>query len=429
MQTNEKAIVLGLIILVGIAMFYAFTTPKVVPKNNDTTKELELLRKGMAFGENAGDYVYSYNESVDGYQTRYYLVKSANQSTIKVDSPLSSKTAYFLDNDTILCITYPVNQTCTSLNNTEDAKMVSYLNSLKASFFSQGQVTRNKADADYLIENGYLTIEPGMNSRQINGHQCYEITYQLNYTSMPISDAVRFGIGPTTPKIFAWKMCVENSTGSVYSKYFNYTNANVLHEYWFELKEYRKTSTQIDYPQVELADQAPIVIRDEKWHQAQLVDCYLNRRGDERDTCIGNKALELKRMDMCQLAGARSDRCLVSLVPVLKNESICTIIALPSYKDDCQIELAGAYKNSTYCRNLINQSKNAFCLEVATPFVPSTNTTINQTTTQNTTQNSSNRTITDADRNAMDILGRTEVNEGDSQVISNYTAQNSSGSG
>jgi hypothetical protein len=78
----------------------------------------------------------------------------------------------------------------------------------------------------------------------------------------------------------------------------------------------------------------------------------------------------MKNEELCSLAGSRKDRCLVSLVPVLEDEMLCTKITDAGYKDDCYIELAGAFKDDSYCANVMNTSKSDLCEEAATPPPP-----------------------------------------------------------
>jgi len=66
------------------------------------------------------------------------------------------------------------------------------------------------------------------------------------------------------------------------------------------------------------------------------------------------------------LAGSKVNICLVSLVPITKNKGICDTITDSFYKDDCYIELAGAYKNSSYCELVMNTSKLAQCNSAST---------------------------------------------------------------
>jgi putative hemolysin len=83
---------------------------------------------------------------------------------------------------------------------------------------------------------------------------------------------------------------------------------------------------------------------------------------EERERCIATKALDLTNTRLCELSGTRRDRCLVSIVALKLNESICTQIRDLSFKDDCYIEMAGGKKDAGYCANILDASKKEFCL-------------------------------------------------------------------
>ncbi len=422
LMDNQKIMFVGLILVIAIGIFY-FSSNSIIKQNvtkSDYKNEILLLQKGSTFGKSSMDYSYNYTESVDDYTTTYMLTKSGNSSIANIINPLSTKTIYYLDNDTIMCLNYSSNS-CSSFNGTTDTAMARYLESIKSLFLKDSQIDKNEQDLDFLIANKYLTINSQMTPKIINGHNCQEIIYTIDYSNMTVSDAARFGITANSPKVFGWKMCIDNSSGFVYSKYFNYSTGNVVHEYKYTLNGYSKSTSTIQLPNFDLGDNVGIEIRDQMDQQSQLIDCYWSKRGDERDICIASRAQNIKNLNLCRLAGSRADRCLVSLVPVLKNETICQMIQENSYKDDCQIELAGAYKNNSYCSALLNQSKNVFCQEVSLPV--QRNSTIQNTSTTNVTaqQNSTRRNVTAADIEAENILIRSEVPDSNSTASNNAT--------
>ena len=149
-------------------------------------------------------------------------------------------------------------------------------------------------------------------------------------------------------------------------------------------------------------------LRKEREQSVKLARCFTEDEGEEREKCVSLLALGLKNDELCSLAGTRMDRCLVSLVPVLEDESLCTKITDAGYKDDCYIELAGAFKDESYCSNVMNASKSDMCKDAATPPPPKNeseddfemdidsfmdlveNTDSNETTSENTTNMSGN---------------------------------------
>ena len=159
---------------------------------------------------------------------------------------------------------------------------------------------------------------------------------------------------------------------------------------------------------------AVAVLSDEKQQQIAFAQCFTGKTGAEREKCVSDTALNLHRKDLCDYAGSRRDRCLVSLVPVTKDQTICLSLNDPSFKDDCYVELAGAYKDSSYCAQIADQTKLPECQDAAKPK--------NETAANNT-----NSTFNpDAFLNYYDTLGK-NATENATGSASNST--NSTGNG
>lgn len=406
MEYQEKLLLIVSVLLMVFAIYLAVGGGAPA---RSAAEAKALLIKGLEFGldytGNDVNYLYSYTENSDGYIATYSLAKNGNQSTIEVRNPLSYKKVYFLSNDTVLCIDYqPYDEICSSVQNEQDLE--NYLESLRVKFLTERIILNNKGDIAYLLDNGFVTLSPEVNEKTVGGHSCSEISYRLDFDNISLADAARFGVGTNTPKIFDFTMCIDNQTGYLYEKGFNYTVEGVGHSYAYTLLSFRPGAAgAIENPENLTADAINTLLR-EKEQQIQLANCYTNEQGDDRNKCISDIALNLHRRDLCDLAGPRRDRCLVSLVPLTRDESICVTIASQSYRDDCYIELAGAFKNSTYCNLVQNASKTPFCLEVSVP--RQQNQTDSGSTAGTSTANQSNSTITDF-MNEIDLV-ETETN-------------------
>ncbi|MFH1520240.1 MAG: hypothetical protein ABID61_01205, partial [Candidatus Micrarchaeota archaeon] len=213
----------------------------------------------------------------------------------------------------------------------------------------------------------YLELDPLIISKNINGNECLEIRYKIDYSNISLDDAARFRIGSGAPKKFNWKMCINNQTGQVHQTYFDYENNGMIHTYLYQLLSFQKNVASIEPPE-ELSGNVKTTLYSEREQYTKLAKCYTTKQGDEREKCITTMAITLKRKDLCLLTIDRKDMCLVGIVPITKDESICGMITSPPYKDDCYIELAGSYKDASYCNNIQNTSKLAMCNVVAKPY-------------------------------------------------------------
>ncbi|VVC02730.1 Uncharacterised protein [Candidatus Bilamarchaeum dharawalense] len=370
----QKVVISIIVILAIIAVYLALVTIKPVQPEVNTTAAEELLLKGVRFGMYESTYQLSYNELADGYRTYYSMEEDGENQSIYVQNPLSTKKAYYFSNETILCIKYPLtaNESCASVYG--NAELKNYMASLSSKFLNDALIERYKNDMSYLISKNYVKLSPDITTKTINGKQCQEISYQIDYSNISLDDAARFGIGSDAPKKFNWKMCIDNQTGWIYSKYFDYKENGTTHTYEYQLVSFKKGEAAIVAP-AELVDSVISILYQEREQYSKLAKCYTDKQGDDRERCITTMAITLKRKDLCDLTGQRRDTCLIALVPITKDEDICKLIVSQSVKDDCYIELAGAYKNSSYCSQMQNSSKLDQCYAAAkvaqqTPFLP-----------------------------------------------------------
>lgn len=367
MEYHEKILLLvaGLLIVLAVYLALQPQAPAEGPANATTNSSAAeaLLMKGLLFGAGQENYSYSYRDVSDGYRITYSLARNGNGSTLEIRNPLSYKNAYFLPNETILCITYGAESGCASVKGVSDLN--NYLNSLEAKFFNDGVIRRNRDDLAYLLYHGYARIEPGTPAASVEGHPCTAVSYTLDFSNMTVDEAGRFGVGLNTPRTFSWRMCIDNSTGYVWERSFNYSAAGAQHSYASTMLSFTPGPAALAPPPENLTGDVVAILLEEKEQQIRLANCYLSRQGDELDRCIASIALEIRRKDLCDYAGGRRDRCLVSLVPVTRDAALCQAIESVSYRDDCFIELAGAYRNSTWCSSLQNASKAEFCMGVA----------------------------------------------------------------
>ncbi len=367
MEFQQKAVLLVIVLLVTLAAYFMLTAeqpvPEEPPEEVDTQAAQELLFKGLEFGKGYDEYVYSYTETSDDYELKYTLTKKGNQSMIEVVNPLATKQVYFLENDTILCTDYPGEVICSSVHGSMELE--NYLESLHVKFLDDNRITKEQASMSYLIANGYVRLDPEIET----GTMCSKITYVLDFTGLTLAEAAQFGISSNSPKVFDWQMCINNETGYMHYKKFNYTVGEVTHYYTYNLVSFQPSAPDIEAP-LNITTGAINHLRNERKQTIELAKCFTDKQGAERDKCVSITALSTKRKDLCDFARERRDRCLVSLIPVTKDESICPVIADPGYKDDCYIELAGAYNDESYCDSIQNVSKVEQCTEAATPPPP-----------------------------------------------------------
>ncbi|NYZ77104.1 DUF333 domain-containing protein [Candidatus Micrarchaeota archaeon] len=366
MDVKEKLLITAFIALVAVAVYLAFIAPQPPPPPDSGPAE-GLLAKAVEVGKGQNEYFFSFRETSDGYSAEYDLLAKNGQKMMEVRNPLATKQLYFLSNDIVLCAQFMNVQGCSSVINNTDAAFQNYLLSLQSRFFDNTSMDTEKEDMDYFIQHGYLTISPEIADKSVNGHACSEISYAMDFTNMTSGELYRFGISPDSPQRFDWKLCIDNSTGLVYSKHFSYSYQGKEHQWEFILLGADWNPAQQIAPPENLTEGLAyeILVEEMEW-QAELRSCY-DETGDTRDKCFSDLALELKMRSICELAGAKRDQCIVRLVPMLLDDSLCTLINNATFKDDCYVELAGGNKESSYCSMIADATKREFCMNISVP--------------------------------------------------------------
>lgn len=356
---ENKLVLFVTLVLVAVALYFVAAAPEPETEEIEqanTSEARNLIMRGLDFGKGAAEYDYYYTETSNGYPLEYRITEKGNVSRVEVLNPLSAKQLYFLENDTILCVDYDNLVVCSSVR--KQAELENYVESLKVKLLDDELININKANMQYLLSHGIAELDPGIT--EMPG--CKEIRYVLNYTNITLSEAAKFGIGSNSPKLFYWTMCIDDDIVKQKSFWYMYEQINNTYEYRFV--SFSENPADIEVPE-NISTGAMVQLEKEREQSIKLAKCYTEKEGVEKEKCISDRALILKRPELCDLAGERRDRCLVSLIPKTNNETICTTIINQSYKDDCYIELAGKNKNESYCSSVIDAKKIEFCNEVA----------------------------------------------------------------
>ncbi len=350
-------------ILVAAALYIAFTAAPGPAPGAEQSEAEELLVRSAGFGRDLADYVYSYSENSDGFRVSYTLTSSKGSMLMAVENPLSLKRVYLLPNDTVFCIRYLGNESCASVK--DDAQMSNYVAFAASRFFNETTIVRSRETMEALIGKGYLKAGPDIENATVGSFGCRRVRYVIDYSNATVNDAALFGIGAQSPKIYSLTRCIDAESWLAYETTLSYEDAGMNHSKTTRVLSFREGAEEIEPPALSGSPVGEFANEREK--QVKLAGCFTGLQGSEREACIAEVALSIRRTDICQLAGSRRDRCLVSIVPLTRDTSICGMITDPGFREDCYIELAGAYKDSSYCGSVSDAQKNAFCLEVSRP--------------------------------------------------------------
>jgi len=389
-----------LILFVGLLLVSSWPAPKPEDKSLEAAA---IFLKAVSLGENASGYLYEYSEFNDGFPENYTLTFDGVNSAVEVTSPLSKKKVYFMQNDTVLCVTFQGIETCSSVIALNETKR--YEASMKARLFDNSRIKITIDESGYKMNRSMQTFSPVIRTKILpGGKECSEISFVMDYSNITLAEMSRFGISQGSPTHFETTECINNETGVIFEYRFNYTLYGKTHESRFVLGDVDFTYKNEIIPP-ELNGSALEKIYEENAYKVALMKCY-QKSTEEKEKCIAILALTLKSSDLCAYAEARRDRCLVSLIPVTGDIAICPTISAPEFKDDCFIELAGFTKNDTWCAQVLDATKNKFCLNISMP-LPLSQIPDNATVEQPPANDSG--PIPDAVRDIFDSIDRNET--------------------
>jgi len=362
MELIEKILLAVIVILAAAAMVLSLSPGSQITASSIAESEI-LFFTMQSFGENFTNYLYIYNESSDNYPITYKIYRYKNDGLIEAKSPLSTKKIYYLQNDTIMCIKFLGNENCASVK--AESTLKNYILSMRNRFFDNNAITESKRISEEAIKKNYLFISPNITKTVYNGKACTIGSYIYDYSNLSLSDMSYFGMSSGMPLYFEGSFCVYPNSGIVHWSYFNYTYNGMFRE-WSRSLVTLDAAYTVPITTPSLSNTSILSeLTNEQDYYGDLANCYLKSNKEESDKCIAYVALELRSVALCDYAGSRKDRCLLSLMPLLLDVSVCSKVQELQYRDDCYIELAGGYKNSSYCNQLLNSSKVDFCMNVS----------------------------------------------------------------
>ncbi len=354
------AIVLAALLVMYVA--YELTLPGPAELQGSAALAQELYLGGVSFGENASAYTYSYTEYSNGFAENYTLESDGSAASVEVASALSDKKIYFLGNDTVLCVRFLSDMACSSVANETNAR--AYVESVRSRLFNASAARARVSDDEYLMNRSILVFSPGVANRTLpDGRPCSEIRYAVDYRNLTLQDMGRFGISASTPQLFQYVSCI-GADGAIERLYFNYTYGGHTYEIRQELTGSDFAHVPAISPPQNLSPGAMDLAIGESAARRDLFGCYLQDAG-AMGACVQKVALQQSDIGLCGLAGDARDRCYVSFMPYVKDPAVCGLITAPEFVDDCYIELAGAYKNATWCGSVNDASKRSYCLGIA----------------------------------------------------------------
>ncbi|MEK6981451.1 MAG: hypothetical protein AABX38_00845 [Candidatus Micrarchaeota archaeon] len=361
---SKTNFVVMLVVIILLGGFIVYSVQQNAQKT-DTQKQIkELYIKSFQIAKGKTTYYYNYNEKINSYNNTDIIAKYPNGEYVEIKSVISEKKLYLFDNQTIMCVKLlDDNESCGEVD--ENANYVKTLSSL---IFDDKSTEKTIENLKTLIYNKSVIQFIGQAvNKTIEGRTCNFIDYTLNYSVLSLSDAPKFGIGPSSPKFFRSSVCITDEGVTLYKKFdYDYLGSNRTNEFYLiEQSDKDKAKTLLDRPNITENITISDLVAQEIILKQQLGNCYAKPTSLEKDSCVFSMSFDLGYKELCNAAGAKSDICYINFAISQNNTGICQSVGSSEFKDDCYTEMAGKNKNQTFCNQINNVTKQTYCLNIS----------------------------------------------------------------
>jgi hypothetical protein len=354
--------VLALVLLV-VLIYLASPLLKPTPQVKDKTAEL-LYMRALETGKGKTTYLYSYNESMNGFPLKTTLTVYGGNKFMKQEDLFSTKEIFWIGNDSYVCVTYGNHYACAYANN--DSSLKSYVKQLDAAFFDSYRISNDVGDKQLLLDRNALLFDKVQNS-EVNGKPCSLITYHMDFSNLTFDDLNKLGVTQMNTNRIDGTICINNETGEPLEKTFWFSQYNRnLSVRWTLLQSDWNYATPINFTgnaSKEWTNSVIGLLSGASSADSDLLSC-LGKDGLEKDKCLFTMAIQNGYEQLCPLAGSKISICQQNFAAVAKDQKKCVVIADASVKDDCYVELAATLKNATLCDSVVDVAKKTQCGEL-----------------------------------------------------------------
>lgn len=357
----KNAVLLVLGVLFFLVATYA-TYEYILPNLKAHVSPKEIYIKSFEVGKDSENYLYEYEEDLDGYIIKTTLVKVGNIKAAYIESPLATREIYYLENDTVLCTSFENEEICSSVKN--ESVIQSYLKAVNMQFITNEKIEKDIRDYEYLIKQKAITFGH-VSKKKIGDKECEEVSFKIDYNNLTLEDAVRFGITQNSPTKIHGEICYDEHAKEVYEKIFTYKymGKERTTEFTHIFSDWN-FSEEISVEK-NLTEGAVELLFDANEKQNEFLAC-LELEGIEKDKCVYSMALSYDYEKLCKYAGERADICKMNFAIANSDLGKCSLIEGKTVKDDCYLEIAAKDKDPLICERMEDKTRVPKCVELAT---------------------------------------------------------------
>ncbi len=378
MEKNFMFVALSIlaVVLVALGIFYfagaakggAPTGGAVTPVSNQTQQasaEQTLFFDAIRVPANYQEYSYSYTEKASsGYYDDVLLVNKPGLSYAKKEDAIVTRQIFIVDNTTTLCMGNINREVCSTPPN--NSTLGQYAYKLSALLFNPKAVEANYQMNQKLIAFGALKMNPGIQEKEYDGRKCSQISYVIDYTKLTIEQLISLGMDTSSAELLISKqynftLCIDPQTKDVVYKRLDYMDlGKPAYTEYYTLQSEWGTSTPVSMPSEIVNDTEMLMFYEAvKMSEQNFVACLSD---NDTDSCLRAEAISSRNEKICEYINGTDmkDSCYVNIGLANKDTSICLEVT-PAYTDDCYMEFAWKYLNTSYCDMMSAPEKKSNC--------------------------------------------------------------------
>ncbi|MFA5050154.1 MAG: hypothetical protein WC501_04045 [Candidatus Micrarchaeia archaeon] len=327
------------------------------PLNQETIPSKEYLSFLEKYPQNY--YSKEYLLDLDGLEKTMLLIQNQEGKYFQSSAVFYTEKIYFLDNETIMCLTYGKKERCAKIEESQELKK--YADSKLIEFPSKELSEKDIAISQFLLEKGAMNFSQDITEINVSNIPCTLLEYSLDFKKLSIEDLSKVGMTSAQLEVysnFKNQVCFDENGDKLFSNLTYLINAIPTH--------YTRTLLKTD-------SSGSFEIPKELSNESQLMEFFGTYQNTEKafyaciydenpENCFKTEGVYSDNEAYCQMAGSKKDDCILIVGTKKLDFNLCLQIIDLDKKDDCILEISSKLKTNSYCQSIENSGKKETCL-------------------------------------------------------------------
>lgn len=333
--------------------------------NGEANPAEQLFFEAVLHPMNYSEYEYAYDEvSSSGYINSVYMTAKPGSSYVMKEDVVFRREVFTDSGAQTLCLGNVNRELCSTVpvNSTFNP----YASTLKSLLFTEDNIQANYHMNKKFMEFGALVMGNSTEEKEYSGKKCTEVSYTVDYSKMTVEQMMSLGIDASSAEVLVSKqynftVCIDPQTKEMIHKKMIYLNLGepMYTEYFITTANWGKSN--IPAAPTELIDERSLqtFFDAARTSQQKFLECML---GNNTDSCLRTEAISTNNEEICAYIKGTDmrDSCYVNIGITKKDAEFCKQIT-PAFQDDCYLEFAWRFLNTSYCEMMADSGKREEC--------------------------------------------------------------------